>query len=82
MGMTTVTRNYQITLPKDIRAREGINVGDSLLVDIKGDVIEIRKAKAEIGSAFGAWKKLREDSVEYVRMLRKDSEKRMKRLGL
>lgn len=33
-------------------------------------------------NAFGIWTDMKEDSVSYVRKMRAESEKRMKRLGL
>ena len=84
MGITTVTRNYQITLPKDVREIENIHIGDILNVAIKEDAIEIKKMpkNADIMGAFGAWKKFKGNSVAYVRNIRRESEKRLKRLGL
>lgn len=83
MGITKVTRNYQITLPNDIRKITGIRVGDDLIVDVDKKEIRIRKMESDaLGKAFGSWKDMEEDSVEYVKKIRNDSEKRMKRLGL
>ncbi len=83
MATTTVTRNYQITLPKDVREVENIKVGDRLSLNIRGDSIEIRKfSKERIMGCFGAWGKSTETSVETVRKIRDESEQRLKRLGL
>ncbi|MBI5332373.1 MAG: AbrB/MazE/SpoVT family DNA-binding domain-containing protein [Candidatus Aenigmarchaeota archaeon] len=43
MGMTKVTRNFQITLPRDVRELEGIDIGDTLIVTTKGEDIILRK---------------------------------------
>ena len=80
MKPSIITRNYRITLPKNIRERQGISVGDSLFVESKDGVIKIRKIakKFNISSAFGAWKmakeKTKEDSVAFVRKLRHGSD--------
>ena len=80
MKPSIITRNYRISLPKNIRERQGISVGDSLFVDSKDGVIKIRKIakKFDIRSAFGAWKmakeKTKEDSVAFVRKLRHGSD--------
>lgn len=82
MATTTVTRNYQITLPKEVREIENIHIGDKLFVSLSDEVIELRKFSRErLKAAFGAWK-TREDSVKTIRYLRGESEGRMKRLGL
>ena len=48
MTATKVTRNYQITIPKGIREKLGINVGDILTFDIEGSKIVLRKEKLEL----------------------------------
>jgi AbrB family looped-hinge helix DNA binding protein len=83
MSTTTVTRNYQITLPKDIRELEEIKIGDRISVVSKENVIELRKfSKERIMSCFGAWKKNKESSVTTVREIRKEAEERLKRMHL
>ena len=44
MAVVRVTRNYQITIPAEVRKRLGIKVGDRVLVEVEGDRIVIRKA--------------------------------------
>ena len=44
MAVIRVTRNYQITIPAEVRRRLGIRVGDRVLVEVEGDKIVIRKA--------------------------------------
>ncbi|KUO88338.1 MAG: AbrB family transcriptional regulator [Thermoproteus sp. JCHS_4] len=44
MAVVRVTRNYQITIPAEVRRRLGIKVGDRVLVEVEGDRIVIRKA--------------------------------------
>ena len=48
MPVTKVTRNYQITIPKEIREKLGINVGDILTFDIEGSKIILRKEELEL----------------------------------
>ena len=45
MPMTKVTRNYQITIPAEIRKALGIKEGEYLTVELRGDEIVIRKAR-------------------------------------
>ena len=42
-----VTRNYQVTIPADIRKRLGIEEGDYLEVKVRGEEIILRKARIE-----------------------------------
>jgi len=42
VAVVRVTRNYQITIPAEVRRRLGIEVGDRVLVEVEG--IVIRKA--------------------------------------
>ena len=43
MRLTKVTRNYQITLPKEVRDKLNISIGDILEVRVEGEQIVIRK---------------------------------------
>jgi len=47
MPITKVTRNYQITIPAEIRKALGIKEGEYLTVELRGDEIVIRKAEME-----------------------------------
>ena len=82
MARTKVTRNYQITLPRDIRESLGVEVGDTMILMEEEGEIKMKKFDEDtFKKAFGSWK-IKESGVEYVRKMRKESEKRMKRLGL
>ncbi|GAB6947853.1 AbrB/MazE/SpoVT family DNA-binding domain-containing protein [Vulcanisaeta sp. JCM 16161] len=43
MEKVKVTRNYQVTIPADIRERLGIRIGDVLIVYVEDDKIVFRK---------------------------------------
>jgi len=45
MGITKVTRNYQITIPAEVRKALGINEGELLEVNLEGDKIVIQRLK-------------------------------------
>ncbi len=47
MPITKVTRNYQITIPAEIRKALGIKEGEYLSVELRGDEIVIKKAEME-----------------------------------
>jgi len=44
MALTKVTRNYQITIPSEIRKRLNIKEGEYLRVEVEGDRIVLTKA--------------------------------------
>ena len=83
MGITKVTRNYQITLPSDIREILDIRVGDKIIIVPEGGEAIIKKVRKDaLEKAFGAWGTSKESGIEYVRKIRNEEEKRLKRLGL
>ena len=84
MSITKVTRNYQITVPRDIREQAKISEGDKLVITMENEEIKLKKFDEDVfKKAFGSWKNAGiKDSVEYVRKMRKGWEKRRKRLGL
>ena len=78
MGTVVVTRNYQITLPKDVRDELDINIGEKMIseVDDKGN-IRIRKLnKSPVKAAFGMWNKMKKTGKEYEDKLRSEWSKR------
>jgi AbrB family looped-hinge helix DNA binding protein len=82
MGVAKVTRNFQITLPKDIRMVVDIKVGDTLLVSQREKEVVIKKLDENpVDASFGIWKSVK-DSVKFVREGRAEYEKRAKRLGI
>ena len=82
MGISTVTRNYQVTLPRDVRELEDIEIGDRVLITVEDDEIMIKKIDTKaLEDSFGAWKS-RGGGVEFVRGGRDESEESLKELGL
>lgn len=81
MGITKVTRNYQITLPKDVRELADIKIGDRVLIIVEDGGITIEVLKRDpIDETFGTWK----DEVEgtkYVDKLRSEWKKRRELVG-
>ena len=84
MSITKVTRNYQITVPRDIREQAKIAEGDKLVITMENGEIKIKKFDEDsFKKAFGIWKDAGiKDSVKYVKDLRKEWEHRAKRIGL
>ena len=80
--MAKVTRNFQITLPKDVRRVVDIKVGDTLLVSQREKEVVITKLDENpVDASFGIWKNVK-DSVKFVREGRAEYKKRAKRLGI
>ena len=65
MPLTKVTRNYQITLPAEIRKALGIKEGEYLDVELRGDEIVIRKAKKK-WKTFKLGRKITEDELKKI----------------
>ncbi|MBI3051468.1 AbrB/MazE/SpoVT family DNA-binding domain-containing protein [Candidatus Woesearchaeota archaeon] len=71
MGTTKVTRDFRITLPKDVRKAANIKIGDTLNVvaDDKGARIMKTSAREAIMNIAGSFKEIK-DSAAYVRAMR------------
>ena len=79
MGIAKVTRNYQVTIPRDVRRIHGISVGDTVLFAIEGDRVDFFKMEREaiLKEAAGCWKgRMKESGVEFVRSMRDEWKKR------
>ena len=84
MGISKITRNYQISIPKDARKSLGLRIGDVVIVktEDKRIVIEPIREKNIIDETFGLWGKSRVPGWKIVKKMRKEAEKRRKRLGI
>lgn len=73
MDATKITRNYQITIPADVRNAKKLKIGDRVKFTIRDGKVEIEKiSKDAILACAGIWKKIKGSSVDYVRKLRKE----------
>lgn len=84
MGVAKVTRNFQVTIPKDVRQVKNIRIGDTVFFTIEGEKVDFFKMSREnvLRDAVGIWKKSgKKTSVGYVRELRKEWEKRSERVS-
>jgi AbrB family looped-hinge helix DNA binding protein len=73
MGISAITRNFQITLPKDVREHLRIKEGDRVFVDVDEDgkiILNIVK-KSPVDESFGIWKG-EMGGIEYTRKLRRE----------
>lgn len=84
MAVSRVTRNYQVTVPREIRELAGIKVGDTMLFTKEGDDVVLKRIDKDLLSrGFGAWKKAQEKMPWLVnKLLRNEAEKRLKRLKI
>ncbi len=65
MPITKVTRNYQITIPAEIRKALGIKEGEYLSVELRGDEIVIKKARKK-WKTFRLGRKLTAEELERI----------------
>lgn len=84
MGIAKVTRNYQVTIPKDVRRIHDIKIGDTVLFALEGDKIHFMNMDRQkiLQEIAGSWKdEIKGSSIAYVKDIRLGWNKRMKRLG-
>lgn len=80
MGISRVTRNCQITIPKDIRKIVGIKEGDEIVISvIDGKAVLSKSGRDFAKEAAGIWAGMKETGVEYENKIRKGWSKRLKR---
>jgi len=79
MGIAKITRNYQITLPKDVREMQNLKEGDCVIFNFEGRKVSLVKAnKDALQNAAGIWN-LKETGAEYQKKIRDVWVKRKKR---
>lgn len=77
MGIAIVTRNYQVTIPKDVRTLHDIKIGDTVLFALEGEKIDFMKLKFEdaVKSVAGLLK-IKDTGIEYTKEIRSEWKKR------
>ena len=81
MGIAKITRNYQITLPKDVREIKKLKEGDSVIFILEGDKVVIQRVGDDpVMAAAGIWKGIKETGVQYQKRMRAQWKKRQKAL--
>jgi len=82
MGITKITRNYQITLPKDIRKIINVKEGDDIIFLVEDDKVFLTKSKEnQVMAAAGIWKNIKENGEQYQKRIRGQWKKRQKELN-
>ncbi len=80
MGIAKITRNYQVTLPKDIRKMISLKEGDEIMFSIEDNRVNIMKVEDDIiNRTAGIWKDMKETGAEYQRKIRKSWSRRLKK---
>lgn len=80
MGIAKITRNYQITIPKDVREIKDLKEGDSIVFTLEGNKIQLVKMnKDSVKIAAGLWSKTKESGVVYEKRMRMGWKKRLER---
>ncbi|MBS7249250.1 MAG: AbrB/MazE/SpoVT family DNA-binding domain-containing protein [Candidatus Freyarchaeota archaeon] len=72
MPIVKVTRNYQITIPEEIRKKKGIKEGDRVVawMDDEGRIVIEKIEGSVVDESFGSWKG-EEEGTKYVDRVRK-----------
>lgn len=82
MGIAKITRNYQVTLPKDVRKIISLKEGDEVMFIVEDDKVLLIKSKEDpMLAAAGIWKGMKETGAEYQKRMRGQWKKRQKRLN-
>lgn len=77
MGISKITRNFQVTLPPDVREIKDFHIGDKVLFVMNGGTVEVEKVGRDvIMEAAGIWAGEKETGVQYQRRVRKEWRKR------
>ena len=80
MGISKITRNFQVTLPKDVRKIIGVKEGDEVMFVVDGARVNLTKAEDDIiQRTAGIWGDIGETGEEYQRRIRKGWSKRLKK---
>jgi len=83
MRSVKLNKQYQLTVPKEIRRKISINPGDmiEMLINEKKEIIICKIKKNPLEDSFGVWKE-KKSGVDYVNGIRDESEQRMVDSGI
>ncbi len=80
MVKVTITRNFQITIPKEVREKLKLNLGDQVLIHAEGNKIIVEPTSEDV------WETCTDflpDNFEKIQeKLREDATVRFKKLGI
>ena len=69
MAKVKVTRNYQVTIPEDVRKKLGIEEGDYVSIETLGKTLAVIKRVVPVEDLAGAWDEEMDKMMEDVRKL-------------
>jgi len=69
LAKVKVTRNYQVTIPEDVRKKLGIEEGDYVSIEIWGKTLAVIKRVVPVEDLAGAWDEEMDKMMEDVRKL-------------
>ena len=69
MAKVKVTRNYQVTIPEEVRKKLGIEEGDYVSIDTLGKTSAIIKRIIPVADLAGAWDEEMDKVMENVKKL-------------
>ena len=83
MKSIKVNKNYQLTIPEEIRKEIAIDAGDEMemLVNEKKEIIICKVKKGPLEDSFGIWAGEKR-GVDYVNEIRDEAEQRLKDKGI
>jgi len=80
MGIGKITRNFQVTIPKDVREQRPVREGDLVMFLVEGERIIIEMVDEDpIKASAGIWSDMEETPVAFQRRLRREGEARLRR---
>nr|MDO8119023.1 AbrB/MazE/SpoVT family DNA-binding domain-containing protein [Candidatus Sigynarchaeota archaeon] len=80
MAKTIITRNYQITIPKEIREKLNLKLGESLHMHMEDEKIIIERLNENVWDENADF--LPDNFVAIQEKLREDATERFRRLGI
>lgn len=80
MGVSKMTRNFQVTIPRDVREVKRLKEGDRVLFAIDGERVELHKVDEDVVAATaGLWRDAQESGATYERKARRGWANRLRR---
>jgi len=69
LAKVKVTRNYQVTIPENVRKKLGIEEGDYVSIETWGKTLAVIKRVVPVEDLAGAWDEEMDKMMEDVRKL-------------
>jgi len=80
MSKVTITRNYQITIPKEVREKLKLKLGDQVFIRAEGNKIIVESALDDVWETCVDF--LPDNFEKIQEKLREDATARFKKLGI